>query len=703
MASSHRPIDIIIPVYRNPAVLDSLLDSISGIREELNGLGCSIIAINDSPDDPEVSAVLSRASANLSACIPFEIVTNPENLGFVRSANRGLQIALERRHDVLLLNSDTLLFPGAVAEMRRVADLDPMIGFVSPRTNNATICSLPGESQSRNAEPAEAYAKFCKLLPRLPEYHLIPTAVGFCLFVKLEMIEEFGLLDECFGPGYNEENDFIMRANRCGYRAALANRAFVYHAGEVSFSSSRTHKSQLEGKNRAVLDNRYPNYATAVGQYLGSASYQAECMLPALVPDSDGRLGIVFDLGVLGPYHNGTAKAATELLRRAGVQWQDRFQVHVMASAEAARFHKLDEIPGVALVSPDSTKIFALAFRPAQPFAFEQVAQLSRIGVVNVYSMLDAIAFDCLHLNDVDFELVWGSVFQYADAVTYISEFTAGQFRRRFRRHARLRELISYLSLDVGDYPAPRDTGGTGSYILVVGNGFEHKFVKPTAEALRQAFPHEEIVALGIPPDSVPGVISYKAGKLSDAQAQDVLDKAKFVVFPSHYEGFGIPILESLACRKPVLARNTPLTRDLRDRVGTPENLLLYGTTRDLICRLAAGAPSWKEEKLTGQPGAGWDAVVAELGKFFDSLIESVSISDVLVPRLEFVRIMETYAGTGFKRGSAAPRRAFQNVAGLRAEIAALRNSTSWRITAPLRALFDVYLKLAGKYEGPPQ
>ena len=131
------------------------------------------------------------------------------------------------------------MFPGAIAEMQRVAGLDPMIGFVSPRSNNATICSFPPAAGIPNLPPEQSHAVFLQLSGYLPEFHYVPVAVGFCLFIKFLILDEFGLLDEIYGRGYNEENDLIMRANRCGYRAALANHAFVYHFGEASFSHER--------------------------------------------------------------------------------------------------------------------------------------------------------------------------------------------------------------------------------------------------------------------------------------------------------------------------------------------------------------------------------------------------------------------------------------------------------------------------------
>ena len=41
----------------------------------------------------------------------------------------------------------------------------------------------------------------------------IPTAVGFCMYIRRECLKEVGeFRAEVFGKGYGEENDFCLRA-----------------------------------------------------------------------------------------------------------------------------------------------------------------------------------------------------------------------------------------------------------------------------------------------------------------------------------------------------------------------------------------------------------------------------------------------------------------------------------------------------------
>jgi glycosyltransferase involved in cell wall biosynthesis len=64
----------------------------------------------------------------------------------------------------------------------------------------------------------------------------------------------------------------------------------------------------------------------------------------------------------------------------------------------------------------------------------------------------------------------------------------------------------------------------------------------------------------GTPPDPADVVV---AGYLADEDLRAVVAGAAAVCMPSHYEGFGLPVLEALAAGRPVLASDIPAHREI--------------------------------------------------------------------------------------------------------------------------------------------
>lgn len=55
--------------------------------------------------------------------------------------------------------------------------------------------------------------------------------------------------------------------------------------------------------------------------------------------------------------------------------------------------------------------------------------------------------------------------------------------------------------------------------------------------------------------------------KINDHQLCDLYNQARAFVYPSHYEGFGIPLLEAMACGCPIIASDIPSTREVAGNI----------------------------------------------------------------------------------------------------------------------------------------
>ncbi len=195
----------------------------------------------------------------------IKLLRNEQNIGFVRTVNRGM--ALHKDRDVILLNSDTLVFNNWLDRLSSHA-ASSGVATVTPFTNNGTICSdrnfaatIPGKLDISFAELDRIAANINKT-----EHTEIPTGVGFCMYITRSALSVAGLFDEdAFGKGYGEENDFCVRASGLGFENLHAFDIFVFHSGETSFGES---SPELKKRGLEVLIKRHPKYLQTINGYI---------------------------------------------------------------------------------------------------------------------------------------------------------------------------------------------------------------------------------------------------------------------------------------------------------------------------------------------------------------------------------------------------------------------------------------------------
>jgi GT2 family glycosyltransferase len=244
----------------------------------------SLIAVDDASPEPEMADALAQLALSDSR---VRILRNDDNAGFVASCNRGLA---ERRGDAVLLNSDTLVTPGWLAELRDVVHADARTACASPLSNSATIFSVPIYSAETPVDRVDSSAvrAACARLPRWTE---MPTGHGFCLYMRGDVLDVVGRLDPVFSPGYGEENDWVMRAQALGFVAKRANWAFVYHERSQSFGGKRP---ILEERAERILARRHPQYSTQVINF--SRTLDSRIAAHAVRVATTGRLRVALDI-----------------------------------------------------------------------------------------------------------------------------------------------------------------------------------------------------------------------------------------------------------------------------------------------------------------------------------------------------------------------------------------------------------------------
>jgi hypothetical protein len=103
---------VIIPVYRDVVITSTCIESVLRHR---NPDIHRIVLVNDCSPDEGMTEVRNNFSMHRN----IFLLTNARNLGFVKTVNRAMQFC--EPHDVVLLNSDTVIFAGALDELWHVA------------------------------------------------------------------------------------------------------------------------------------------------------------------------------------------------------------------------------------------------------------------------------------------------------------------------------------------------------------------------------------------------------------------------------------------------------------------------------------------------------------------------------------------------------------------------------------------------------
>jgi GT2 family glycosyltransferase len=253
-------VDVVIPVY---AGHDETIACIESVIRAGNNTRREIVVVDDHGPEPKLRAAL-QAYERTGA---ITLVINPTNLGFPGAANAGMSLHPDR--DVILLNSDTLVPPGWIDRLRAAAYRGDNIGSVTPLSNRATICSYPEINKDNDLPGDIAWEALDQLCAGVNDGRAveIPTAVGFCAYLRRSMLREVGLLNtERWTRGYGEENELCILAAARGWKHVLAPNLFVVHHGAVSFGVDG--RKKLLETNLNTLNRLYPDYLPRIMDFL---------------------------------------------------------------------------------------------------------------------------------------------------------------------------------------------------------------------------------------------------------------------------------------------------------------------------------------------------------------------------------------------------------------------------------------------------
>jgi alpha-1,3-rhamnosyl/mannosyltransferase len=188
-------------------------------------------------------------------------------------------------------------------------------------------------------------------------------------------------------------------------------------------------------------------------------------------------------------------------------------------------------------------------------------------------------------------------VIRAATRVIAVSEFTARELETLLRLP---RERIHVVPNGVDPVFTPDGPRAEGDYVLAVGTLEPRKNLRRTIEAARRAGVELRIAGDRGWGDVEPGV--GWLGRVGDEELARLYRGARCLVYPSLYEGFGIPVAEALACGCAIVTSRGSAMAEIAGDDATYVEPLDVASIRDGIARATPPAP---------RRGPGWAEVAA--------------------------------------------------------------------------------------------
>lgn len=220
--------------------------------------------------------------------------------------------------------------------------------------------------------------------------------------------------------------------------------------------------------------------------------------------------------------------------------------------------------------------------------------------------------------------------FQQADLIVSISESSRQDVIRFYHVPE---EKIKVLHLGINEFfdvaPGTRPEDSGRPYLLYVGSRVAYKNFEILVRAFETGlFPELDLRVVGgeTPLESgrqLGGKCSIYWEAADDLRLRELYWDAQALVYPSRYEGFGLPPLEALASGCPVVAGDTPA---LREVLGSNAEFFCCDHSVELVAAVDR-AMSWSGDKRRAAylhaKGFSWSRAASHLAEYYQGLLSA--------------------------------------------------------------------------------
>jgi hypothetical protein len=219
---------------------DLLRSCLASVVSNTIGIGFEVIVVDNASTDGSADMVAQEFPH-------VRLIGNRKNLGFAKPNNQAF--AESRGKYFLLLNSDTIVQPGALEAMVQFMDAKSDAGVVGPRllnpdgTNQASVFSRFPSVLTSVVINSLAFIVLDRLFPlwnypgrfvaaveMSDQPQEVRHVIGACMMIRSHLYREMGMLDEQFFI-FREETDLCKKIRDAGWKIYYLPAAKVIHYG----------------------------------------------------------------------------------------------------------------------------------------------------------------------------------------------------------------------------------------------------------------------------------------------------------------------------------------------------------------------------------------------------------------------------------------------------------------------------------------
>jgi glycosyltransferase involved in cell wall biosynthesis len=555
--------DVIVVADRDPTAVEPCLQNL--LAHGGPHLRRLIVVVDDDSVDPGMPEMLERLAGIDSR---LHVVRTPTRLSRVGSFNRGLE---ERQGDAVLVSTDCIVGVHWLTELFEVAHSAERTACAVPLTNGHGSCSVHVMgSDAFSSVTAEATVR--QACASLPRWATVPNVNGACIFLRGEIVDAVGPLDGNLSSLEEAIKNWVWRVSLLGFTARRANHVYVHRSrlrGDRSVNGSpRGENARASNPGHLELEHQLKRFQKSLDGRLPAHAVRVQ---------STGRLRVAYDIRHLPREQVGTRTYAVCLGQCLGEIRDIELTLLVREPAQA------DGLTG-RVVTPDQWQDdVEVIHKPAQVLAPGELKLLfdSSAHVVMTYQDLIGYQIPSSFFTDLQHDHYRGTSSLSMQAVQRVIAYSESAGQEIMAEFGIPSDEVSVVPLGVDaaaygqrketDVETCRKLGVAAPFFFSIATDFPHKNLPNLLDAYamfrgrwRGGEPPRLVLAghtSGARTDFYPRLESTGLpagvtflGAVGREQLRALYQQAMALVFPSLYEGFGLPPLEAMAAGTPVIA-----------------------------------------------------------------------------------------------------------------------------------------------------